>query len=254
MSRFAARRSFVLLAGLVLGVVVAFPIGVLASHQFLDVPDSNDYHADIDAIADAGVTTGCGGGNYCPSAFVTREQMAAFMNRLGALGPGKTPVVNATKLDGLDSTQFVRSDEANPGRFVCPGVAFQPKADGTDYTSNGHVRLLVTGPAYFECPVLLPDGATITKFEAGVYDANAGAGIECALYRGHHFTSGAPAQLAQAVTDGVGGDLTITDTTISNAIVANGTYGYYAECYLGAAAMKIMGVIVEYTVTGLPLP
>jgi hypothetical protein len=33
--------------------------------------------------------------------------MAAFMNRLGALAAGKTPVVNADKLDGLDSTDFL---------------------------------------------------------------------------------------------------------------------------------------------------
>ena len=79
----------------VLAAAIAFPLGAIASHQFSDVPNTNTFHNDIDAIADAGVTTGCGGGNYCPSAFVTREQMAAFLNRLGALGPGKTPVVNA---------------------------------------------------------------------------------------------------------------------------------------------------------------
>jgi len=92
--------------GVVVAVVVAaalaFPLGVLASHQYSDVPDSNPYHADIDAITDAGVTTGCGGGKYCPTANVTRQEMAAFMNRLGALGPGKTPVVNANTSRSTD--------------------------------------------------------------------------------------------------------------------------------------------------------
>ena len=93
-----------LVTGLALAVaLVAFPLGALASHQFGDVPDSNPFHADIDALADSGVTTGCGGGNFCPSANVTREQMAAFMNRLGALQQGKTPVVNADKVDGVDA-------------------------------------------------------------------------------------------------------------------------------------------------------
>jgi hypothetical protein len=101
MSRF--RLGAPVAIALLLGAVAAFPLGILASHQFLDVPDSNAYHDDIDAIADVGVTTGCGGGNYCPSALVTREQMAAFMNRLGALGPGKVPVVNADKVDGHDA-------------------------------------------------------------------------------------------------------------------------------------------------------
>ena len=97
--------SFVVLAV----ALAAFPLGALASHQFSDVPNSNIYHADISALADSGVTTGCGGGNFCPSAFVTREQMAAFMNRLGALGAGKTPVVNAAELDGLDSADFLQA-------------------------------------------------------------------------------------------------------------------------------------------------
>ena len=95
-------RHRAVLIALMLGAAIAFPLGVLASHQFSDVPDSNPYHTDIDALVDSGVTTGCGGGKYCPSAFVTREQMAAFMNRLGALQAGKTPVVNAAKVDGLD--------------------------------------------------------------------------------------------------------------------------------------------------------
>jgi hypothetical protein len=36
---------------------------------------------DINRLAAAGVTTGCGGGAYCPGGSVTREQMAAFLHR-----------------------------------------------------------------------------------------------------------------------------------------------------------------------------
>jgi len=107
-------RHRAVLVALLLGAAIAFPLGVLASHQFSDVPDSNPYHADIDALVDSGVTTGCGGGKYCPSAFVTREQMAAFMNRLGALQAGKTPVVNADRVDSRhasDLTRFAYSSE-----------------------------------------------------------------------------------------------------------------------------------------------
>ena len=100
-------RLPLLVCALMLGAAVAFPLGVLASHQFSDVPNTNSFHADIDAIADAGVTTGCAPGKYCPKDYVTREQMAAFLNRLGALQAGKTPVVNATKLDSRDSTDFL---------------------------------------------------------------------------------------------------------------------------------------------------
>ena len=92
------RPSRPVLLTILVTAVLAFPMGiVLASHQFSDVPNSNPFHNDIDALVDSGVTAGCGGGKYCPKSAVTREQMAAFLNRLGALAPGKTPVVNADR-------------------------------------------------------------------------------------------------------------------------------------------------------------
>jgi len=86
-----------LIVVMVMTTLLAFPAGlVLASHSFSDVPDSHPFHADIAAVKDSGVSpTGCGGGKFCPDDNVTRGQMAAFLNRIGALGPGKTPVANA---------------------------------------------------------------------------------------------------------------------------------------------------------------
>jgi hypothetical protein len=98
----AVRRRLPLVA-VVLTAAVAFPLGALANHSFSDVPTGHPFHGDIAAVKDSGVsTTGCGGGKFCPEDFVTRGQMAAFLNRLGALAPGKAPVVNADKVDGHD--------------------------------------------------------------------------------------------------------------------------------------------------------
>jgi len=121
------RRLVAVLLTLAVGMALPGAIA-LASHQFTDVPDSNQFHADISAVKDAGVTTGCSATKYCPADFVTREQMAAFMNRLGALGAGKTPVVNADKLDGLDSSQLARTDEVH--RYSCAGIDMPPDNDG----------------------------------------------------------------------------------------------------------------------------
>ena len=100
-----ARRVVVI--GLVVALVV--PAGVvLANHQFSDVPTGSSIHDDVEAIADAGVTTGCGDGKYCPSNPVTRGQMAQFMNRLGALD-GQDPVVHADRLDGRHANELLRS-------------------------------------------------------------------------------------------------------------------------------------------------
>ncbi len=83
-------------------------------------PPSHPFYWDIQEVANAGVTTGCGGGKYCPDDTVTRGQMAAFMNRLGALGEGKPPVVNADKLDGLQASDFYTKAQVNslPGAHV----------------------------------------------------------------------------------------------------------------------------------------
>ena len=57
---------------------------------FSDVPATHPFRGDIDALATAGITGGCGGGRFCPSAPVTRGQMAAFLQR--ALGLAALPV------------------------------------------------------------------------------------------------------------------------------------------------------------------
>jgi CSLREA domain-containing protein len=51
------------------------------SQRFFDVPPNNQFYAFIDRMAALGITQGCGGGNYCPLATVTRGQMAAFLVR-----------------------------------------------------------------------------------------------------------------------------------------------------------------------------
>ena len=48
---------------------------------FADVLPAGWAYNYIKAIRDAGITGGCGNGNYCPTSFVTREQMAAFLVR-----------------------------------------------------------------------------------------------------------------------------------------------------------------------------
>jgi len=241
-----------LLAGLALALtVVAFPLGTLASHDFADVPDSNPFHADISALAASGVTTGCGGGNYCPSAFVTREQMAAFMNRLGALAPGKTPVVNADELDGLDSGQFARSDAAH--RFRCYGTDMAPLVASDAYITaavSGFLeRFLVSGDGYFSCNVNLPDNALITSFSGVIFDESASAHGFCELRRMALDGSGTGlvAQTSTSGTVDVPGYTTLVDPTIASPIV-DPSFAYSARCYLSGAGvdLRIVSIGVDY--------
>jgi hypothetical protein len=51
---------------------------------FGDVPTSHPFFQFVEALVASGITAGCGGGNYCPDAPLTRGQMAAFLSK--ALG------------------------------------------------------------------------------------------------------------------------------------------------------------------------
>jgi hypothetical protein len=55
-----------------------------ATATFNDVPIDHPFFQYIEALAASGITGGCGNGNFCPNAPVTRGQMATFLAK--ALG------------------------------------------------------------------------------------------------------------------------------------------------------------------------
>lgn len=63
---------------------------VLQGAFFPDVAESNSFFLEIGKISARGITVGCGSG-YCPSDPVTREQMAAFLNRAAGEFAPPTP-------------------------------------------------------------------------------------------------------------------------------------------------------------------
>jgi S-layer homology domain len=72
------RKRWVLLVALGAALAVAVPV---AWATFNDVPPSNAFYDDINAIQGAGITSGCGGGNFCPTDNITRQAEAAFAHR-----------------------------------------------------------------------------------------------------------------------------------------------------------------------------
>ena len=61
-----------------------------AYHTFTDVASSFWAWAQIEAIENAGITTGCAPGRFCPSSLTFRDEMAAFLVR-GIHGAGFVP-------------------------------------------------------------------------------------------------------------------------------------------------------------------
>lgn len=91
----------------------AFELSPAPSAGFIDVPANNPHLADIDAIAAAGITVGCGAGSYCPTDVVRRDQMASFLSRSLDLEPSyvRLPLFEGMPLsctkDGLVCTGSV---------------------------------------------------------------------------------------------------------------------------------------------------
>ena len=55
------------------------PPNCVPPNLFADVPETSPFCKWIEELANRAVVTGCGGGNYCPTANVTREQMSVFL-------------------------------------------------------------------------------------------------------------------------------------------------------------------------------
>jgi hypothetical protein len=100
---------------------------------FADVPVSNPLCRWIEELARRNVVSGCGGGNYCPSAPANREQMAIFVLR--TLDPALNPPACGTPVfaDVPASSPFCRWIEELARRGVVTGCG------GGNYCPTGNV-------------------------------------------------------------------------------------------------------------------
>jgi hypothetical protein len=93
-------------------LVRALDLPPAAQDHFSD-DEGSIHEPDINRLAEAGITGGCGDGVFCPSAPVYRDEMASFLSRALALG--------------ATSTDFFTDDdgtlhEANINRFAGAGI------------------------------------------------------------------------------------------------------------------------------------
>jgi hypothetical protein len=107
---------------------------VFQGAQFGDVPTTHPFYTEIGKLSALGITLGCGGGNYCPDANTTREQMAIFIERgLGVFNP---PVPTQQTFQDVPPTlvgymfieDFVARGitagcAAGPPRLYCPSAS-----------------------------------------------------------------------------------------------------------------------------------
>jgi hypothetical protein len=94
--------------------------------SFSDVPRTNLFYRAIETIFHEGVTSGCGGSNYCPSDPVPRDQMAIFVAK-GIAGIGESVPSTGTLLSSAyDCSSGGNSlfTDVSPGASFCKHVHY----------------------------------------------------------------------------------------------------------------------------------
>ncbi len=166
----------------VLLIVAAFalflvPVAAIAAGGFTDVEDDSVFKADIEWLADAGVTKGCNpptNDKFCPGSNVTREQMSAFMHRLATnkVVDAATAVnaANADMLDGVDSSGFATIGDLE-GKADKPYLSLITYIGTTSGTPSGFEALRDLGSFTKNADdtvVMLTWQSHVTMSEAGV--------------------------------------------------------------------------------------
>ncbi|HSK79690.1 MAG TPA: S-layer homology domain-containing protein [Thermoanaerobaculia bacterium] len=148
-----------------------------AYHTFRDVPLSQRFWAEIEAIENAGITTGCSAGLYCPNTLVNRAEMAVFLVR-ASHGSGFTPPpATGTVFQDVPATHWaapyieqLRRDGVTNGcrpGFFCPGsnvlrsemAAFLVRAE----YGSGFVPPSATGSVFGDVPASHWAGAYVEQ-------------------------------------------------------------------------------------------
>lgn len=115
----------------VAALLVLLPGVALAGHAaFTDA--SGTHESGIHWLADTGITSGCGDGQYCPRDPVSRGQMATFMHRLAGHS-NVPPVVNAATVEGKTAAEL-QGAQGPAGQDGIAGLAleFAEMSDVTD--------------------------------------------------------------------------------------------------------------------------
>jgi hypothetical protein len=164
---------------------------------------------------------------------------------------GRVP--NADRLDGLDSSQFVRKTDSFTRHFSCAGTAWENGMSAVGYTLEGSLKHSDGAfHAVFFCSADIPDGATVTEVSFSVKDSHQSYDVECSMWRTNMKTQvGGTASMAeQVMTHGTPGDVRISDTTINFPVIDNARFSYLLGCWVGAdSSIGLYGAVVTYTVS-----
>lgn len=119
--------------------------------RFADVPPSHPFYGHIEFFAQAGVTSGCSAGLYCPNTPVTREQMAPFLERAMKASNWTPPAAIGLFTDvppGAPFRNFIEALKNDGITSGCAPTAYCPEAPVTRAQMAAFVLRARCGSAY----------------------------------------------------------------------------------------------------------
>jgi hypothetical protein len=236
--------TVVALAAVVLSAGGTVTAGVLVTSA--DIKDDTIRSADIhdETIVGRDVAFGALGGVDVADNSLTGDDVREYTLK-------RVPV--ADRLDGFDSTQFVRKTDSFTRHFSCAGPAFENTSTSAGYSLDVALKFGEGPvPALFRCSVDVPDGATVTEVSFAVKDTSASEDDECSMWRTNMATAiGDETSMTDVLTtSGTPADVRLIDATIEHAVIDNSRYSYFLQCEVGTDdATGLYGAIVTYTVT-----
>jgi photosystem II stability/assembly factor-like uncharacterized protein len=168
--------------------------GIFQYHRsFSDVPDADPFWVSVDAAAMTGVTAGCGGGRFCPTAANTRSQIAPMLLRAIEGAGYAPPAATGAVFADVPATSFaaawieelaLREIAAGCGSGdYCPSspmtraalaVMLLKAKHGSDYEPPP-----ATGTVFLDVPVDAFAAAWIEQLAAEGITAGCGGGYFC---------------------------------------------------------------------------
>ena len=175
-------KRLVVLAVVLSLVAVATPTAAFTVSGTFTDDDGSVHEPDIQAIAEIGVTNGCGPSLYCPIDQVTREQMASFLVRALGLTPLSSgpfidllPNVHAGDINALAATGITLGCDTN--RF-CPTEPVR-----RDQMASFLARAFDLAPAadfgFIDVPDVNPYAADIDAIAAEGITVGCGPALYC---------------------------------------------------------------------------
>lgn len=153
--------------------VFRLPSGTVSTTSFTDV-NGGTHATNIIRLLDAGITTGCSDGSYCPRVSVNRAQMATFLTRASSLTPSASKIFNDVDPNSVHGANIGALAEAGitggcDASNYCPDRSITRAQMATFLANTLDLDTSSTGSRFGD----VPSGGTHT----GAINAIADAGI-----------------------------------------------------------------------------